>query len=296
MNSSNHWMLQNRLFQWTTQQALSQIDQIYSEQGFCVVSYVYGAVVVRNNLLSFWTQWRIYSSKLDPSCLRTTRWQEGLFASDLILPDGAALLTWWRVAHCLGRVVWVPKLSNLNGTDFFPDLLEYYLAQWPINLVCFGTYGGSLSTRSGDVIIPAGEWLQKNYWIKWSYWQDIDYHDTITQRDWDAMLKSCDPRYPIIMMVCLGVPRQETWSYQNRENIRKYHIIACNQWATIDYWAGREIRAPQIVRKLRLESVWRLISDPRKNWSKFWVSFMMMWEIVTLVIEWGKNKVKVGWR
>gem|GEM_PF-5374310 len=48
------------------------------------------------------------------------------------------------------------------------------------------------------------------------------------------------------------------------------------------------------MRKLRLESVWRLISDPRKNWSKFWVSFMMMWEIVTLVIEWGKNKVKVG--
>jgi hypothetical protein len=58
-----------------------------------------------------------------------TVWKEALFGSSIILPDGAALLTWWKVAHWLGRVTGAPKLTNLNGTDFFIELLEYYLAQ-----------------------------------------------------------------------------------------------------------------------------------------------------------------------
>lgn len=287
------------LFQWDTQQAVTEIDRIYQDQGFAIVSYVYGAVIVRNK----WLKLRSYDTRKreswldsdqsnnknnDPSKVQNdgklmmTSWQQALFGSSMILPDGAALRTWRRVAYRLGRVVWVSDLSNLNGTDFFPELLEYYLAQWPINLVCFGTYGGNLPTKSWDVIVPAGEWLEENYGITWTYWQDVDYHDTNTQRDWDAMNAACDPNLPTIMMVCLWVPRQEIWSYENRELLKKYGVIACNQWATIDYRAWREKRAPRLVRKLRLESAWRLISDPRKNRSKFWVSWKMVIEIMKL--------------
>lgn len=262
-----------KLFQWNTKQALSQIQKIYKEQGFAIVSYVYGAVIVRNKLL-------YVNSSSDLRWL-TVR-QRALFGSSIILPDGAALLTRWRVAHWLGRIHGTPKLINLNGTDFFPYLLEQYLKVWPVNLVCYGTYGWNLSTQSGDIMIPAGEWLHQQYGITWTYRQDIDYHDTITQRNRDEMSKHCDPNIPTIMMICLWVPRQELWSYENRDNLKKYWIIACNQWATIDYWAWRETRAPWLMRKLWLESVRRLISDPRKNWSKFWVSWQMMGEIVKL--------------
>jgi UDP-N-acetyl-D-mannosaminuronic acid transferase (WecB/TagA/CpsF family) len=31
------------------------------------------------------------------------------------------------------------------------------------------------------------------------------------------------------MMVCRGVPKQEIWSYANRDNLKKYHVLACNQ-------------------------------------------------------------------
>lgn len=81
-----------------------------------IVSYVYGAVIVRNRLLD----WKF-------SHLKMTKWQEALFGSSIILPDGAALLTWWRVAYWLGKVTGTSKLTNLNGTDFFPYLLEEYL-------------------------------------------------------------------------------------------------------------------------------------------------------------------------
>ena len=267
-----HHLIQH-LFQWDTKQALSQITQLYQQQYYCIVSYVYGAVIVRNQLLY-----------LDDKS-HLTDWHQALFGSSLLLPDGAALRLWRRIAHRLWLITWIADLHNLNGTDFFPQLLEYYLAQWPLNLVCYGTYGWNLPTISWDIITAAGEYLQQHYGITWTYRQDIEYNNSsMDQRDRDAMAQACNPSYPTLMMVCRGVPKQELWSYRHREQLAKYHIIACNQWATIDYWAGREVRAPYIVRVLWLESLWRLASDPRKNRSKFWVSFRMMGEVWLLFV------------
>ncbi len=267
------WLTQ-QLFQGNKKQALQHISEIYEEEGFAIVSYIYGAVIIRHKLLQ----------SIDLGSLPV--WQKALFGSSIILPDGAALLTWWKVAHWLDRVQWVSHLTNLNGTDFFITLLEYYLSKWWVNLVCYGVYDEVLGTKKWVLIGKAGEWLQENYGFNWTYAQDTNYsNDSLDDRDWDKMKAVCNPNHTTIMMVCRGVPRQEIWSYHHRNNLKKYWVIACNQWATIDYWAGRETRAPRLVRRLWLESVWRLLSDPRKNWSKFWVSFQMMGEITKLFFK-----------
>lgn len=261
----------NRIFQWTKQQALNQIQKIYREEGFAVISYVYGAVIIRNKLLQPITSDNV------------TERHKALFSSSLILPDGAALLTRRKVAHLLGKLSWSSHLTNLNGTDFFVSLLEYYLDMWWVNLVCYWVYDESLGTKKWELINQAGEWLYKNYGIHWNYAQDTHYcNEDMSDWDWDAMQVACNPNYPTLMMVCRGVPRQEIWSYYHRDSFKKYWIIACNQWWTLDYWAGKEPRAPKIMRQLKLESVWRLILNPRKNWSKFWVSFQMMREVILL--------------
>jgi exopolysaccharide biosynthesis WecB/TagA/CpsF family protein len=280
--------LVEQLFQWNKSQALQKISEIYEKEGFVIVSYVYGAVIVRNELLK--------RPSPQPSPNRGGSRKEALFGSSIILPDGAALLTWWKVACWLGRISWVSSLTNLNGTDFFVALLEYYLARWPVNLVCYGVYDEKLGTHKGDLLTKAGEWLQQHYGMSWTYAQDTSYsNDDMNDRDWEAMHAVCNPQYPTLMMVCRGVPRQEIWSYHHRDKLKQYAVIACNQWATIDYWAGRETRAPRLVRKLRLESIRRLVSDPRKNRSKFWVSFRMMWEIVKLFKETLNNHQSGSW-
>lgn len=289
MNSSNHWVLSNRLFQWNHIQALEEIQSIYDKQGFIVVSYVYGAVIVRNELFD---SYKIAKQEKSQPIYSSTKWQTALYGSDIILPDGAALLTWWRVAHTLGFVSWVKKLTNLNGTDFFIQLLEHYLAQWPVNLVCYAVYDQKLWVSQWELLSKAGEWLLLHYGFTWTYAQDTHYTDNAQDRNREAMSQACDPQLPTIMMVCRGVPRQEIRSYEHRDKLKHYGVIACNQWATIDYRAGRETRAPRIVRVLRLESIRRLVSDPRKNWSKFWVSFRMMWEILILILKKMKNVSK----
>jgi len=274
-------LLPQYLFQWNSIQALDQISTIYQQQWYCVVSYVYGAVIVRHNLLDHDTS------------TPNTDWQKSLVWSDIILPDGAALRTYRRIAQRLWIVNWVPHLSNINGTDFFPYLLEQYLARGSVNLLCYAVYDEKLWLWQWHLLREAEKYLQSTHGIWWTYAQDTNYdNDDMNNWDRDAMSRACDPTIPTLMMVCRGVPRQEIWSYHHREQLRKYGIIACNQWATIDYRAGRETRAPLRVRTLWLESIWRLISDPRKNRSKFWVSFVMMWKIIQMIMSYVHDKVR----
>jgi UDP-N-acetyl-D-mannosaminuronic acid transferase (WecB/TagA/CpsF family) len=54
----------------------------------------------------------------------------------------------------------------------------------------------------------------------------------------------------------------------NKQNIQKHRLIVLNQWGTFDFWVGEQKRAPNLVRTLKLERLWRLVSDPKRNVKK----------------------------
>jgi N-acetylglucosaminyldiphosphoundecaprenol N-acetyl-beta-D-mannosaminyltransferase len=41
-----------------------------------------------------------------------------------------------------------------------------------------------------------------------------------------------------------------------------------NQGGTFDFWVGEQKRSPKLVRKLKLERLWRFIADPKRNYKK----------------------------
>jgi UDP-N-acetyl-D-mannosaminuronic acid transferase (WecB/TagA/CpsF family) len=63
-------------------------------------------------------------------------------------------------------------------------------------------------------------------------------------------------------------PIQEIWSQANRENIQNHHLLVMNQAGTFDFRVGEQKRSPKIIRHLRLERLWRLILDPKRNYKK----------------------------
>jgi N-acetylglucosaminyldiphosphoundecaprenol N-acetyl-beta-D-mannosaminyltransferase len=67
---------------------------------------------------------------------------------------------------------------------------------------------------------------------------------------------------PKIIMVALGIPRQEVWIAQNR------HICPQAIWIGIggsfDVWSGTKKRAPKIFQKLNLEWLYRLGQEPSR--------------------------------
>ncbi len=66
-----------------------------------------------------------------------------------------------------------------------------------------------------------------------------------------------------VVLVCMGFPRQEQWILQNRTR-----LPAVRLWmglgGSFDVWSGRLRRAPALLRELRLEWLWRCLSEPSR--------------------------------
>jgi len=67
---------------------------------------------------------------------------------------------------------------------------------------------------------------------------------------------------PDVLLVALGVPRQEKWIHKNQARLDVNLAVGCG--GTIDVMAGTVKRAPMAFRKLGLEWFYRLISQPSR--------------------------------
>jgi len=83
----------------------------------------------------------------------------------------------------------------------------------------------------------------------------------------DLVIQEINQAAPDVVFIGMGTPHQELWLYQNRAAI---HVPVC--WvvgALFDYVAGLERRVPAGLYTLRLEWLWRLLSDPRGKWRRY---------------------------
>lgn len=67
---------------------------------------------------------------------------------------------------------------------------------------------------------------------------------------------------PNILMVGMGMPRQERWILNNLDNISANVIL--NSGACFDYIAGEQKTPPRFWGKIGLEWLYRLINDPKR--------------------------------
>lgn len=72
---------------------------------------------------------------------------------------------------------------------------------------------------------------------------------------------------PNILMVGMGMPRQEKWIYENRDRINANIILPCG--ACIDYIAGEIPTPPRWMGKVGLEWLYRLITEPKRLWKRY---------------------------
>jgi N-acetylglucosaminyldiphosphoundecaprenol N-acetyl-beta-D-mannosaminyltransferase len=72
-----------------------------------------------------------------------------------------------------------------------------------------------------------------------------------------------------ILIVAMGVPRQEVWIHQHLANLDI--SVAMSFGGLFDYFSGRVPRAPQWVREMGMEWIYRLIQEPRRMWRRYLV-------------------------
>ena len=70
---------------------------------------------------------------------------------------------------------------------------------------------------------------------------------------------------PRLLIVCLGSPRQEHWIYEHLPMLREAGVrVAAALGGAVDVWAGEVRRAPKLCIRLRLEWLWRCLTQPRR--------------------------------
>ena len=164
-------------------------------------------------------------------------------AADMLLPDGIGV-------ELAGRMTGTKLTTNLNGTDLVPALLAK-AAQQNKSVYLFGGAPGTAEAAASTLVstIPG---LQ----IAGTRDGYAGAHNA------DAVIADINASGADILLVALGVPRQELWLHEHAHLINAPLSLAVG--ALFDFLAGSVTRAPKWVRKTRMEWVWRLAQEPRR--------------------------------
>lgn len=68
---------------------------------------------------------------------------------------------------------------------------------------------------------------------------------------------------PDILLVAYGAPKQEFWIHRNLSKLNSVKV-AIGVGGTFDFHAGKAKRAPEFLRKIGLEWLWRLLREPKR--------------------------------
>jgi exopolysaccharide biosynthesis WecB/TagA/CpsF family protein len=185
----------------------------------------------------------------------------------LVLRDGvgvelAAKLTGQRLEY------------NFVGTDFVPLLLAA-VATPRVRVFLYGGVAG--------VAPAAGAALQRFSPAIEVVGCEDGYGDP------EAVAERIRAAAPQVLLVARGNPLQETWIDANlaRLNVR----VAIGVGALFDFLAGRVVRAPRWVRRMRMEWIYRLWLEPGRLWRRYLVgNVVFMSRIAVSIMRDGQGR------
>ncbi|MGP1383903.1 MAG: WecB/TagA/CpsF family glycosyltransferase [Thainema sp.] len=181
-----------------------------------------------------------------------------LSRSDLLLADGSGVL--W--GSLLQRK---PLTYNLNGTDLVPNLCQVGASKG-LSIYLLGAKPGvaEQAARNLASTFPG---------LKIAGVRD-GYFD---RSETEAVLEDIRKAHPHLLLVAMGVPLQELWIDQHVDQLPG--ITCMGVGGLFDFVANRVPRAPQWVRQVGMEWLWRMLMEPTRLWQRYTIGnfkFMLL--------------------
>lgn len=166
----------------------------------------------------------------------------------LILPDGVG------VDMASKALYGHPFPANLNGTDFIPAFLT--ANETPLKVGLLGTTRDNINAAAVKLaaIAPQHEY-------------SVVSDGFFSMAREAGLLKELEALKPDVLLVAMGVPRQEMWILQKLT--RDHCILPIGVGALLDFLSGAIPRAPLWLRRLRLEWLYRLYQEPGRLWRRY---------------------------
>ncbi|MBU1152712.1 WecB/TagA/CpsF family glycosyltransferase [bacterium] len=186
---------------------------------------------------------------------------------DLVAPDGIGLI--WA-----SKILGNPLKERVTGTDITYKLAELS-AKKGYSLYFIGGENG--------VAEKAVENLKRLY----SGVNIIGFHHGFWEKEKEEeIIKDINSKNPDILMVCLGMYKQEMWIKKNLHNLNVK--ICFGNGGALDFVSGKRKRAPKWIINMGLEWLIRLIQDPCR--------VKRQYQILLFIILVFFEKIKIFWR
>ncbi|MEM8778038.1 MAG: WecB/TagA/CpsF family glycosyltransferase [Cyanobacteria bacterium P01_G01_bin.49] len=161
--------------------------------------------------------------------------------AELVIPDGAGVVIYLQLR---GK-----KQPRCPGIELAQSLLKKLGTRGESYPIAF--YGG----KPGVTEAAATRLREQIPGI--SIITSHGYLSDEEQETWKKTLQTTQPR---LILVGLGVPRQEYWIRENRKLCPQAIWIGVG--GSFDIWSGTKVRAPRLLRENNLEWLYRLYQEP----------------------------------
>jgi N-acetylglucosaminyldiphosphoundecaprenol N-acetyl-beta-D-mannosaminyltransferase len=161
----------------------------------------------------------------------------------LLIPDGAGVI--------LGsKILKTPLKEKVSGIDLIKNLFRISVGK-NISYYILGGKPGVADMAAVNILAEYGRVNIKGY-----------SDGFFKPQEENALIDSINKIKPDILLVGLGVPKQEIWIHQNMYRLNCKVCIGVG--GAIDVLAGTAVLAPEIMRKAGLEWLFRLLREPKR--------------------------------
>ncbi len=196
--------------------------------------------------------------------------QQILERADLVVADGVGVV--WA-SHVLG----CPVPEKIPGVELASDLVaDAETHGWRVYLL-----GGTETA-----VAKAQGTLQQRH----PQLQIVGRQHGFFRRDeQESVLQAIRQARPDLLLVALGVPRQEKWAARHLANLRV--PVAVGVGGTFDIWSGSSLRAPHWMQRLGLEWLFRLLQEPRRIRRMAALPRFVIWVLASRFLMKGREEV-----
>ena len=185
--------------------------------------------------------------------------------ASLVLADGMPVLV-------ASRILRRPLPQRVPGSDLVPALFAAASRQRGLRVYLLGAAPGVADRAAAQIerTWPAVK-------VVGAYSPPLGFENQ-PEENYQILNRIAISR-PDVLVVGLGAPKQELWLHANRHRIQA--PVALGVGATIDFLAGEKRRAPRWMRRVGLEWLHRLASEPRRLAARYardaWVFPQLIW-------------------
>lgn len=181
---------------------------------------------------------------------------EALQKGDVLIPDGISIVKACRFLNAKSQ----PK-ERIAGWDLFVYEME------KLNRV-----GGKVMfLGSSDAVLNLIRQRVAEKYPK----IEVDtysppYKPEFSDEDNEAMISAINHSNPDLLWIGMTAPKQEKWAYTHLNRL-DVHCHIGTIGAVFDFFAGTVKRAPERWQRVGLEWLYRLLSEPRRMWRRYFI-------------------------